>query len=390
MNESTESIEAEPTRPGPATAAPTPGATATATPKRRLPGPDVVRALAMAGVVIMNYHGYMILESWLSRPTDPNWADRLFDPWEGPLSTRFAATFVVVAGVGVALMSRRARTDPSLGTALSWKFVRRGTVLYLFGLAFDTMWAGTILPYYGAMFILAAVLWRLPNWALGAIGATAALAGWILHGWATNAIEVGRNIDWLIRPDRYSASGLVLNVFVNGTHPLLPWLAFFCAGIALGRAIDRPVVLRVTFAVGTMLWIVATAIGLAAESDPGYRILLSPHPFDRGIVYTSSALGTALMATIAINAAANRAATSPVTDALRRAGQLSLTIYLGHAVVFELLVNRFGLVKPTARLAPSLVFALSYWVIAIAAAIGFQRRFGRGPAEWVYRKVTFS
>ena len=27
----------------------------------RRPGPDVVRALAMAGVVMMNYHGYLIL-----------------------------------------------------------------------------------------------------------------------------------------------------------------------------------------------------------------------------------------------------------------------------------------------------------------------------------------
>ena len=26
-------------------------------------------------------------------------------------------------------------------------------------------------------------------------------------------------------------------MFVNGTHPLLPWLAFLCAGIVLGRAL---------------------------------------------------------------------------------------------------------------------------------------------------------
>ena len=32
-----------------------------------------------------------------------------FDPWNGPLSTRFAATFVLVAGVGVTLLTRRSR-----------------------------------------------------------------------------------------------------------------------------------------------------------------------------------------------------------------------------------------------------------------------------------------
>ena len=31
----------------------------------------------------------------------------------------------------------------------------------------------------------------------------------------------------------------MFDVFVNGTHPLLPWLAFFCAGIVLGRLLDR-------------------------------------------------------------------------------------------------------------------------------------------------------
>ena len=29
---------------------------------RRLPGPDVVRAIALIGVVVMNYHGYLIIK----------------------------------------------------------------------------------------------------------------------------------------------------------------------------------------------------------------------------------------------------------------------------------------------------------------------------------------
>ena len=38
------------------------------------------------------------------------------------------------------------------------------------------------------------------------------------------------------------ARGLLIDVFVNGTHPLLPWLAFFCAGIVLGRMLGARVV----------------------------------------------------------------------------------------------------------------------------------------------------
>jgi len=29
---------------------------------RRLPGPDVVRAVALIGVVVMNFHGYLVLD----------------------------------------------------------------------------------------------------------------------------------------------------------------------------------------------------------------------------------------------------------------------------------------------------------------------------------------
>jgi uncharacterized membrane protein YeiB len=123
----------------------------------RLPGPDVVRALALVGVVVMNYHGYLIL-----RGAEPGagWTTEVFDPWTGPLATRFAATFVLVAGVGVTLLTRgvvAARTsDPAAVTEMRWRLVRRGLFLYALGLLLDEIWPGTIIPYYGAMFVLAA------------------------------------------------------------------------------------------------------------------------------------------------------------------------------------------------------------------------------------------
>ncbi len=65
-------------------------------PSERLRGPDVVRAVALIGVVAMNFHGYLILRSFEAGTAAPRtgWLEELFDPWDGPLSTRFAATFV--------------------------------------------------------------------------------------------------------------------------------------------------------------------------------------------------------------------------------------------------------------------------------------------------------
>ena len=80
---------------------------------RRLPGPDVVRAVALIGVVVMNFHGYLVLDDRNREGVGSGWAAELFNPWTGPLSTRFAATFVLVAGVGVTLLTRSAVGDDS-------------------------------------------------------------------------------------------------------------------------------------------------------------------------------------------------------------------------------------------------------------------------------------
>ena len=71
--------------------------------RERLIELDVLLAVAQIGVCVMNYHGYLLNRSGDQAAT--GFFDRVFDPWQGPLSTRFAAVFVTVAGMGVALMS---------------------------------------------------------------------------------------------------------------------------------------------------------------------------------------------------------------------------------------------------------------------------------------------
>ncbi len=214
----------------------------------RLPGPDVVRAAALIGVVVMNYHGYLILRGGARGDAA---VDRFFDPWTGPLATRFAATFVLTAGVGVSLLTRRARGHPNLVAARRWTLIRRGLVLYAFGLLFDEIWRGTILPYYGAMFVIAAGLFTLRSRWVVATGIAAALAGAGIAWWGLERRLDGHDTEWLFQPADGSGRKLVFDLFVNGTHPLFPWLAFFCAGIVLGRLLTtdwwRPAALAAGF-----------------------------------------------------------------------------------------------------------------------------------------------
>ncbi|MGZ6993070.1 MAG: hypothetical protein ACXVKJ_18320, partial [Ilumatobacteraceae bacterium] len=93
---------------------------------------DVTRAIALIGVAVMNYHGYLID---LGGSVGESTINRFFDPWNGPLSTRFAATFVLVAGMGITLMTNRGRLtgDRARRSIDRWTLIRRGFLLYAFG-----------------------------------------------------------------------------------------------------------------------------------------------------------------------------------------------------------------------------------------------------------------
>jgi uncharacterized membrane protein YeiB len=349
----------------------------------RLVGPDVVRAVAMSGVVIMNFHGYMILRGG---EREGGWAYDFFDPWVGPLATRFAATFVLTAGVGVTLLTRSAAGNRGRTNELRWILARRGLILYGFGMAFDFIWPGTILPYYGAMFVLATVLFTLRTRWLLTIAVLAAAAAWTVRWWRYERELDGHDTSWLTNPGPRSPRGLLIDVSLNGTHPLLPWLAFFCTGIVLGRILVREWWQPVAIATGFVLFSGAALVNSTATTDRA-RALLSDDPFERGFVYTMSALGTALLAFTAVWWLAERYRDATMVDWLRRAGQMSLSIYILHALVFCLLVDWLDVIS-AGGLGTSLTFALAYWLLSTAAAVAYHKRFGRGPAEYVYRKLA--
>ena len=94
-------------------------------------GLDVTRAIALIGVVVMNFHG--TLHNWLNdwRIGNDLW-HRIFHVYTGVLSTRFAATFVLVAGIGTALFSRKAYENHQDVAKHRMRLARRGALL-LFG-----------------------------------------------------------------------------------------------------------------------------------------------------------------------------------------------------------------------------------------------------------------
>jgi uncharacterized membrane protein YeiB len=348
--------------------------------KPRLPGPDVVRALALTGVVLMNFHGYLIIRSG---DRGSGWAAELFDPWTGPMSTRFAATFVLVAGVGVTLMTNRCRATGRGIDEMRWRLARRGLALYIGGLLLEEVWPGTIIPYYGAMFVLAALMFTLRSGWLVAIAVGSVVAAWAIRWWRWEQELAGDSSAWLTDPSSNEVQGYAYDLFVNGTHPLFPWLVFLCCGMLLARAFDTHWWRAAALAGGFALIALANIVNSTATTN-FQMLFLSTEPYDRGAVYAASALGTALIAYTVIDWLAERFTVA--LDPLRRAGQMTLTLYLAHVVVYEFMVNQWGLIRP-AGLDLALTFALTFWVVGIMAAVAWSRRFGVGPAERLYRAI---
>lgn len=371
---------------------PSPGSRRSVNSSSRIESLDVTRALALFGVVAMNYHAY--LNGALAyHPKYPSVWERLFNPVTGPLTTRFAATFVLVAGIGVSLFVNRARASGSQHDLHHARIVllRRGVLLYVSGYFLQWIWPGTILFYYGAYFIIAAAVcaWssrRLIALGVASIGIAAGISWWRAYQFEHNNMTI-----WL-SPSPNSPRNLLIRTFVDYTHPVFPWIAFFLAGIVLGRhAYQLATIRKQLLSIGLSVIVVTHAINFffspstqITNADYIQAKLLSTQPLDRGILFSLGTVATAVVAFVVISIAVDRATQSRLTQFFARAGRMTLSIYILHILFFNLVVHRLHWVGSTG-LDAALLLSLFFYVIALVSASGWNKYFGLGPAERAYR-----
>lgn len=364
-----------------------PAASLTTSGAPRLVALDVVRAVALIGVVAMNYVGALVTPG-----RDRGFWGRVFDPYTGTLSTRFAATFVLVAGVGITLLTDRARRDGDSEEIrrVRLRLARRGLLLYLVGYVLDFTWPGTILFFYGAYFLIATVLFQLATRWLVVIGAGAGVIASAVGTWAAWKRDRFEPVDWLGFDRIESIQDLVVRTFLDHTHPVLPWIAFLCAGMIIGRHLPTLSAWRrkvMTFATATVIviYVVSSVLDTTSSRD-GVIVhhVTSLQTYDRGLLYLVSTLAIAIVSFLMIAMIAERWPATSFIVHLQRAGQLSLSLYLLHVLVFTIAVDWFGWIGGES-LSTALWFAAGFWAVGIAVASWWHHRIGRGPAEIVYR-----
>lgn len=190
----------------------------------RLVGLDVARCLALLGMVATHLlpertaAGEQSLSSLLA-------------------SGRAAALFAVLAGVTVALLSgRRTPARGRSALAVAGGLAVRALLITAIGLALAEEDTGLaiILGYYGLLFLLGLPFLTLPARSL------ALLAG----GWLVVVPVLSHLVRPLLPPRGYGnptfgqlqdPGPLASELLFTGYYPVVPWLAYLLAGMAVGR-----------------------------------------------------------------------------------------------------------------------------------------------------------
>jgi uncharacterized membrane protein YeiB len=319
---------------------------------------------------------------------------RAFRNGTSPLSTRFACVFVMVAGIGISLLTQRSRRS---GDAASidrdrWRLRRRAAVLLIAAYPLHWFWSGEILHFYACYFVVASfVITARTRWLC--VLSACAVVGAIAHETIVHELVIKRNyqsLAWIGEADIHRPKQLVGDVLASGLHPLLPWLAFVFVGMVIGRhdLRDRKLALRMVVGGAAVAAVALAARDVGFALLPrGYQWVASSDPVVPMPLYVLSAGGAAVAAIGVCLMVGHRFADSRLVDRLALVGQQTFSVYYLHAVV-AVVIGRWFTRTRHMSVAGAFRASIAFWILAVIVASWYRRRFGLGPAERLLRRFS--
>jgi uncharacterized protein len=355
---------------------------------RRIDGFDVARALAILGMVVVHFSLVMA-----SDRSGPAWMNVVL----GFLDGRAAATFVVLAGIGITLMSQRAVAshDREAIANIRRVLVRRGICLLVIGFINLAIWPGDILRVYGVSLLLNARLITASGRRLlvGAFGYALGFLALVL------VLDFDQQWDWstLTYHDLWTPAGLVRNLFYDGFRSVFPWTGFMLFGMWLGRLnLREPKTNRRVLIVAAATAVVTEIVSWLCVS----YLLAHPNGIDadtiKALFGTDSmpalplfllASGSTAAALIALCVRVVETYPSSAWWPLIATGQMALTWYFFHIV--------FGLGTVVAldlagswSLPEAAGCGVAFFAVAVVVSCLWKAKFRHGPLEWAMRRIA--
>ena len=355
----------------------------------RILGYDVARSMAMLGMIVVHFGLVMAADH-----TRPAWSAWIMHVLDG----RAAATFVILAGVGLTLRSRRAvaaRDERAIGPVRK-TLIRRGLFLLAMGFVNLLIWPGDILRVYGVSLVVAAGLITATDRRLlaNALGFVVAFIALLL------VADYETNWDWstLTYHRLWTPRGAVRNLFYDGFRSVFPWTGLLVFGMWLGRRDLRD------RAVNTRIVLAAAATAILAELASWLLVsYFRAHPHGMDGETIEALFGTDSMpplplfllssggAAAAVIALCVRAAEAwpgaPWVAPLAAMGQMALTWYVLHILVGLGTIVALGLAT-SGPMPVGQACGFVFFSAAVLISWLWRRRSRNGPLEWVMRRLT--
>lgn len=354
----------------------------------RTRGYDFARAVAIIGMVLINFPIFLMGSRGDVAGSFSYWLTELH-------YGRAAALFVTIAGAGIGLMARGANVWSVRRT-----LILRAIFLFTVGNFLILVWRIDILHFYAFYLFIAAIFFiSLPRSFLLPLAIAIGLITVLLRAYDVDfdlianwiASLSGSEAEIDLNDNYHSVSGMFENVFLNGIHPVFPWITYILVGMwASGLDLrDAPTRGRL-MAVGGFMALGAPILsslletlalnGVISEAVlPFLGVRHSQSPF-----YLMGAWGTSFFVIGLAQAIVTRFGETLPIRAMISAGQLAFTIYLTHALLGVVIPSRFfGFGDLTHWQVIAYSFAFCFVVIVLAHI--WRSFFDRGPLEWVMR-----
>lgn len=289
----------------------------------RLLGVDVARAFAIIGMLAVHLGPRDITDL----------GGRLYALPHG----RASILFVLVAGIGVALLSGRAegRFDARL------KLASFAILLLPLGLALQRLdhSVAVILHHYGALYLVGILALGVPRRAILALAAGVSILGplaYLAGRMLAPAFFGRRTVELGDGPGE-----VALGLLVSGPYPLIVWSAPLLWGLWIGRLDLRDGAVRMRLiAIGAglaLLGLVLAEILVPLFGEPGsvrdWRHVLTHTPHSQMPFWLMSALGSAMAVLGAALVLADRFARVALPLAIL--GQSALSVYVAHLLALH-------------------------------------------------------
>jgi uncharacterized protein len=355
----------------------------------RILGYDLARSFALLGMIVVHFGLVMAAD-----PSRPVWATEVMKFLDG----RAAATFVVLAGVGLSLRSRRAVAAGDLAAISEVRrvLVRRGLFLLAIGFANLAIWPGDILRVYGVSLIVASRFITTSSRSL-LLASAAFVLGFVA---LFLVLDYDKHWDWdtMTYHGLWTLEGLSRNLFYDGFRSVFPWTGFLLFGMWLGRQDlqDRTVGWRFALlGAGVALlaevtsrllveYFLASPYAMAPES---VRACFGTESMPPLPLFILTAGGTAVVVIALSVRVAKSQSSAPWLAPLVATGQMALTLYFAHIVIGLGIIVISGLAT-SQTLPVSQGCGVIFFALAVLVSALWKKRFRHGPLEWVMRRVA--